>query len=93
MNDLIEPLFRSGRVADIVLAVMVIETLVLVAIRVLKGRGFAVRYVISNMMAGLFLVLALKAALVDAAWPWIAASLSAAFAAHVADLSLRWPPG
>ena len=93
MSALFEAWFQSGRVADIVVAVMVLEALALIAIRVIKGRGFAVRYVISNLMAGLFLVLALRAALTGAAWPWIAASLSAAFVAHIADLALRWPPG
>ena len=42
------------------------------------------------LLAGACLLLALRAALVGASWPWVAAPLAGAFAAHLADLGLRW---
>lgn len=89
--EVLADLIKSGQVTGILIAVMVTEAAVLIAYRLGKGRGFAVPYIISNLLAGLFLVLALRAALTGAAWPWIAASLAAAGIAHVADLVVRWP--
>jgi hypothetical protein len=43
------------------------------------------------VLPGAFLVLALRAALTGAAWPWIALPLALAFPAHLADLAGREP--
>jgi hypothetical protein len=42
-------------------------------------------------MAGMCLMLALRAALVDSGWMWVAAFLALSGVAHVADLITRWP--
>ncbi len=91
MSEVLQSLFQSGRVADILLAVMAIEAALLIGYRVAKGRGFAVPYVITNLIAGVFLVLALRSALTDAPWGWTALSLAAAGIAHAVDLAVRWP--
>ena len=91
MDDILVDLVTSGRIADLLIAVMLIEVVVLVGYRVASGRGYPVPHIISSVLAGLFLVLALRAALVGAPWYWIAASLAAAGAAHLADVVLRWP--
>jgi hypothetical protein len=91
VSELLESLVRTGRVADILIAVMVIEALVLIGYRIARGRGFAIPYVISNLVAGLFLVLALKSALTDSSWVWTALSLAAAGISHAVDLAVRWP--
>ncbi|HEX2941224.1 MAG TPA: hypothetical protein VHO91_09265 [Rhodopila sp.] len=42
------------------------------------------------LLPGLFLMLALRAALAGAAWPWVPTALAASFIAHVIDLRGRW---
>lgn len=91
MSELLQSLFQSGRVADILLAIMALEAAVLIGYRIAKGRGFAVPYVIANLMAGAFLMLALRSALTGSSWTWTALSLAAAGIAHAVDLAVRWP--
>jgi hypothetical protein len=83
-------MFASGRIVDAVIALMVLEALLLAWLHLRRGRGLAPADLLANLAAGLFLLLALRAALVGAAWPWIAASLAAALVAHLADLARRW---
>lgn len=84
-------LFANGRIVDAVIALMLLEALLLLWLRARLQRGPAPADLLGNLAAGLFLLLALRAALVGAAWLWIAASLTAALAAHLYDLSRRWP--
>lgn len=79
----------SGAVINGVLAVMVIEALLLVAHRYLRGGGLTFRAVISLLLPGACLLLALRAALVSAGSIWILTFLAAAFCAHISDVSLR----
>lgn len=81
-------LFESGTIADLIIAVMVIEGLALIALRS-RFRGVRVADIVAMLAAGLFLVLALRATLTGAGWPWIAVFLAAAFAAHLLDLRRR----
>lgn len=80
-----ESLFNSGTIADIILAVMVVEGLVLLALRG-QLRGLRPRDVAGMLGAGLFLILALRAVMTGAAWQWTAMFLTAAFVAHLLDL-------
>lgn len=82
-------LFASGRVVDVILTLVVVEAVALEGWRRLTGRGLALRALIANLLAGGFLLLALRAALVGADWTWVAASLFAALLAHLADLATR----
>jgi hypothetical protein len=84
-------MFESGRIVDGVIALMLLEAVLLAWLHVRRGRGPAPADLLANLAAGLFLLLALRAALVGAAWPWIAASLGAALVAHLCDLARRWP--
>ncbi|WP_203071665.1 hypothetical protein [Falsiroseomonas ponticola] len=81
--------FASGRVADLVLLVLLLEAALLLAWHRRTGRGLAPAAILGLALPGVALVLALRAALVGAGWPWVAAALSAAFAAHLFDLRLR----
>ncbi|NKC32666.1 hypothetical protein HEQ75_17505 [Roseomonas sp. BU-1] len=81
--------FASGRVADLVLLVLGAEALLLLAWRWRRGGGLAPSALAGLVLPGVALVLALRAALVGAAWPWVAAALLAALAAHLFDLALR----
>jgi hypothetical protein len=46
--------------------------------------------VILMLLPGVCLMLAIRAALSGAAWPWVPAALAAALVAHLADLRERW---
>jgi len=76
-------LFASGHAIDIVLAVIVLEAIVLIA------RGANATAVTLTLLPGMLILLAVRAALTEAAWPWVALALAASFPAHVADLRRR----
>ncbi|NGM21548.1 hypothetical protein G3576_16110 [Roseomonas stagni] len=84
-----EAFFASGRVADLVLLVLLLEAAALALWHRRTGRGLAPAAILGLAMPGVALVLALRAALVGAGWGWVAAALSAAFAAHLLDVWLR----
>ena len=83
-------LFAGGRIVDLILGFMVLEAIALVAYRRSTGKGIARADLLANLFAGFFLLLALRGALMSAAWGWIAACLAAALVAHLADLRRRW---
>ena len=87
--DLIESLFRTGRIADIVIAVMVLEALAFVIAARTRTRTWSLAAMLAGLLPGLFLVLALRGALVQASSLWIAAALSAALVSHLLDMRLR----
>jgi hypothetical protein len=84
-------LFASGRFVDVILALVAVEWLVLAAYRRRTGRGIAAADLLPNLLAGAFLLLALRAALSGAGRPWITGALLAALCAHFVDLGRRWP--
>ena len=81
---------RDGWLLDGVIALTVAELFVLIAYRWWTGRGIAHAPLIATMASGLWLMVALKAALVQAAWPWVVLPLMASGVAHAADLRGRW---
>ena len=87
-------LFESTRIADLILAVLLLEGVVL-GLLARAGRGPAPRAFLPFLGAGVCLVLALRAVLAGADWPWLAGALLGALVLHGADLLLRWrePPG
>lgn len=85
-----EGLVRSGGVADVILVCLVIEAVALLAWHRATGRGLAPHAVAALLLPGAFLVLALRLALTDAAWPLIPLALVAALATHLWDLRGRW---
>lgn len=78
-----EQLFASGHAVDIVLGVMMIE-----AIWLLRRR-LPLLDMLAMMLPGALILLALRAALTGAPWPWIAAPLLASFPIHLADVARR----
>jgi hypothetical protein len=80
--------FSTGRVADVVLLLMMVEAIGLAAWR--QGRGFAVIEVVFALLPGVLLVLALRAALLQLHWTWVALFLALALPVHLADLRYRW---
>lgn len=85
-----ERLFASGHVADLLLALLVLELAVLWWWRRRSGAGLAPGRALPFLAAGAAFALALRAALTGAWWGWTALALAAAGAAHVWDLRLRW---
>lgn len=85
----VEAVFASGRIVDIALALMALEALGLWAYRRAQGRSFPLADIAWNLGAGACLLLALRAALTGAGWPWIALFLTVALVAHIGDFRRR----
>ncbi|MGL4395382.1 MAG: hypothetical protein ACRCS9_02475 [Hyphomicrobium sp.] len=85
-----DSLITSGRIADVILAMMVLEGLFLTFL--FRGASGAMRPLLiwTNLMAGAALVLALKSVLQNDDWTWTALWLALALVAHAADLAARW---
>jgi hypothetical protein len=83
--------FSSGHVVDLILAIIVVEYGVLAW----GGRGLGFRAgLLDRLLAlapGVCLLLALRAALTGAAWPWVAAWLTASLPLHLVDAIRRRP--
>lgn len=86
MGDLVE----SGHLVEAILALTVLEGVALGAYHRATGRGVAAADVASFLLSGIFLLVALREALVGGGWVWIAASLLGALVAHLVDLRRRW---
>ena len=91
--DILSELILSGRIIDIVLGVLILELLFISILYRTKGKGIPPYPLIVNIGAGGSLALAIKAAVTDAGWQWIAAWLIASLVFHVLDISARWQRG
>jgi hypothetical protein len=83
-------LFTNGQIVDLILALVVVEATILLIYRSATGRGVPAVGLLINLLAGAFLLMALRGAMLNAPWIWTAAWLAAALIAHVADLAQRW---
>lgn len=84
-------LVASGRLIDLIIGFTVLEILALWLYHRATGRGVPLPAMLPNLMAGLFLMLAVRAATAQAAWPWVVLPLMGSGLAHVLDLRRRWP--
>ena len=75
---------------DAVIAFTLLEGVALWLYHAATGRGLAPRDYALNMVSGLCLMLAVRAALGTAMGPWIAVCLAGAGLAHGLDLWRRW---
>jgi hypothetical protein len=91
--DFVAGLIPDGRIADLLLALLVAEGLLLVVWRRATRRGPALADLLINLGAGASLILALRVALSGADPLLLAACLSLALVTHVADLVRRWRRG
>eukprot|EP01041_Mallomonas_annulata_P039194 gene39194-62828_t len=85
-----QSLFDSGLLVDLVIALTVLEGLALALYHRATGRGIAPQDYALNLVSGLCLMLAVRAAVSDVPWPWIAVCLSASGLAHGWDMVRRW---
>jgi hypothetical protein len=83
-------LFASGRILDLILIFVVLEGVGLLLLHRVTGRGPAPGDIMPTLVSGLMLMLALRAAIADLRWEFIALPLGLALAAHLADLAIRW---
>ena len=83
-------LFASGRVADLLLAILALEAAALWWWHRRTGGGVALGRALPFLLAGAGFALALRAALTGAWWGWTALALAGAGAAHAWDLRSRW---
>ena len=83
-------LFASGRLVDLILVLVVIETIALLLYWNRTGRGVAPSDLLPNLFAGTFLLLALRATLTGGGWMVACFCLAAAGLAHLTDLYRRW---
>lgn len=75
---------------DAVIVFTVLEGMGLWLYHRITGQGLApVEYAL-NMLSGLCLMVAVRAAVSDMPWPWIAVCLSASGLAHGWDMVRRW---
>ncbi len=84
MNELI----TSGRVFDVIAALMAIEAVALLLYRRSSG-GAGTRAVLMSVGAGFFLVIAFRAFVSGAPVAWTGAFLTCALVVHVIDLEAR----
>jgi hypothetical protein len=78
--------FSSGHAADVVLAVLALETVLLLR------AGRRLEDVVLLLLPAALMMLGLRAALIGASWPWIALPLAASFPVHLLDLLRRGSP-
>lgn len=83
-------LFAGTLLVDLVIALSLLETAFLLLHHRVTGRGIAPSQFLANMVSGLSLMLALRAALTQSDWVWVAMPLVAAGVAHASDLWRRW---
>lgn len=83
-------IFSGTLLIDIVIAVTVIEWVLLTWWHRRTGRGIPMSELRATLMAGLYLMLALRASMMSAPWYLVALLLLAAGLSHAADLWRRW---
>jgi hypothetical protein len=88
MSDL-AAFFVSPHVVDMVLVLTFAEAVGLVVFRRFRGSSLRLVGIWLMLLPGMFLMLALRAGLAGAAWPWVPVALAAALVAHLLDLRAR----
>ena len=83
-------LVRSGRVVDLIVAVVVVEAILLWTLRRRLPGHLHARDLIGLLAPGVCLMLALRAALTNADWTVVAGWLTAALLTHLYDLWRRF---
>ena len=91
--SVLQALVESGRIVDVMLAFVVLEVVALQVWRARSGRGIALLPLLTNLGAGVSLMLALRAQLTGMGWTAVAAFLVLSLVFHVSDLVVRWRSG
>ncbi|MFO1115143.1 MAG: hypothetical protein U1E28_05630 [Beijerinckiaceae bacterium] len=83
-------MLTSGRLVELILLGMCFEGAALLYYRRRTGAGPSPRTFLANLVAGAFLLLALRGALTGAGAGPISLALAGGLVAHLVDLALRW---
>lgn len=83
-------LFATGRIVDLIVALMLLELGVLIVVRARTRRGIHPIELAVSLAAGMALLLALRSALVGFSWQHTAMWLVLALMAHLLYLKFRW---
>ena len=75
---------------DLVIGLVVVEAFAIAIHERATGRGICLRDLLPTLVAGLFLLLALRSAVAGNDWTLVALPLAAAGVAHAVDLARRW---
>lgn len=89
----LQQLVESGRIVDLMLLFVLVEVVVLQLWRRRRGGGIALLPLLTNIGAGVSLMLALRAQLTGAGWTAVASFLVLSLVFHVSDLVVRWRRG
>jgi len=89
MMDVAVDLVRSGRIADIALAVVAIEAILLGVTAIVTGQHARLRS-LPHLAAGACLLLSLKAALIGGPPTAVLGWLAGALVANLIDMPSRW---
>ena len=79
----------GGGLIDTIIAITLLEVAILLLYHHQTKRGLMPRDYLLNVLSGLCLMLALRCVLTGSVWYFMAAFLTAAGLAHVADIILR----
>ncbi|MEI7463923.1 MAG: hypothetical protein WCJ87_01055 [Burkholderiales bacterium] len=82
--------FSPQGLITIVIAVTLLEGVTLWIYRRFTGKGVAGKDFVANWLSGLCLMFALRSALTDAWWVWVALWLLASGLVHASDVRSRW---
>lgn len=83
--EMIETFFARGHAADLVLAVLALE-----AVWLRFAKHWSAARILGLIGPAVFIVLALRAALVGAGWEWVAVLLALSLPLHLMDLRVRF---
>jgi len=83
-------LFATGRIVDLILGLVCLEAIALALASRYCAHAPVFGLLLANVASGACLLLALRFALVEGPWTWIAACLLGALGMHVTDLRSRW---
>jgi hypothetical protein len=83
-------LFASGRIVDLIVGFTFVEIALVYLYRRRTGHGVPAMDLALNLVSGIFLLAALRCALIGAWWGWIGAFLFCSLIAHASDLWRRW---
>lgn len=87
---LLAELFADGTLPALIAGLVALEALLLFILWRRRGVGIAPRALFGSLVSGACLMLAVRAALIEAPWQHVAAWLILSLVAHLADLALRW---
>jgi hypothetical protein len=78
-------ILTSPHLIDVIMVLTALE-----GVLVARWRAVPARIILGLLLPGMFLLLALRTALADAAWPWVPVALTGALVTHIFDLWNRF---